>query len=341
MKCWRIFSMGRNKLRYRGTLALCIAAFLLALAASLRFGSTALTWRELWEGIFGAGDGSARAILLHVRLPRTLAAALAGVALAASGAIIQSVMGNPLAGPNLIGVNSGAGLAAVLCSAFLPGVPGAMPTGAFLGALGAMLLIYSVARATGASRMTLVLAGIAISSILSACIDTVVTLVPDALMGVSAFRIGTLESAALTRLYLPGIYILAALLLAACLCNEMDVLALGEETAASLGLNTKKYRFLLLLTAAMLAGAAVSFCGLLGFVGLIVPHAARFLVGSESKRLLPVSALMGGAFVLLCDVLARVLFAPYELPVGIIMSFFGGPFFLWLLIRKKGGHSND
>lgn len=328
--------MRRTKPRFSALLLCCSVLFFLSMILSLLLGSASLPLQELL-----CPDDSVRRILLHVRLPRTLAAALAGIALAASGAIIQTVMGNPLAGPNLIGVNAGAGLAAVLCTALLPALPGAMPTSAFLGALAATLLIYAVAKATGASRTTLILSGIAVSSILSAGIDAVVTLVPDALMGVSAFRIGTLQSVAMNRLSLPAVYIFLALVLSFSLCSEMDVLSLGEETARSLGLNTGKYRFLLLLAASMLAGSAVSFCGLLGFVGLIVPHAARFLAGSESGKLISVSVLLGGSFVMLCDVLARILFAPYEIPVGIVMSFIGGPFFLWLLIRKKGGRSHD
>lgn len=337
MKCLPRSCTGRRKPGYGAVILVLTLIFFLAVLASLVFGSVPLTPADLLHA--GSND-TVRRILRHVRLPRTLAAALAGISLASSGVIIQSVMGNPLAGPNLIGVNSGAGLATVVCAAFLPHIPGIMTIGAFLGALGAMLLIYSVARATGASRITLVLAGIAVSNILSAGIDTIVTLVPDALMGISAFRIGTLENASMDKLYFPCVCIAVGLGAAFLLSNEMDLLALGEETARSLGLNTKRYRFALLLIAALLAGAAVSFCGLLGFVGLIVPHAARFLVGGESKRLLSASALAGGSFVLLCDVLARVLFAPYEIPVGIIMSYLGGPFFLWLLIRKKGGHSS-
>lgn len=338
MKFLPIFSTGKAKPAFPVLLLLCLLLLCCALVLSLLMGSVRLSPGELLQA---ATNDSARRILIHVRLPRTLAAALAGMALAASGAIIQTVMGNPLAGPNLIGVNAGAGLAAVLCAAFLPALPGAMTTGAFLGALAALLLIFAVAKATGASRTTLILSGIAVSSILSAGIDAVVTLVPDALMGISAFRIGSLQSAAINTLLLPGCYIFLALILSFSLCNEMDVLALGEETARSLGLHTGKYRFLLLLAAAMLAGSAVSFCGLLGFVGLIIPHAARFLAGSESRKLMSVSALLGGAFVLFCDILARVLFAPYEIPVGIVMSFLGGPFFLWLLIRRKGGRSHD
>jgi len=336
MKFLPTFSMEKRKPNFSILLIICFLLFLFSTLLSLLLGSSSLSLRELLRP-----DDSVRRILLHVRLPRTLAAALAGMALAAAGAIIQTVMGNPLAGPNLIGVNAGAGLAAVLCSAFLPMLPGAMATGAFLGALAALLLIYSVAKATGASRTTLILSGIAVSSILSAGIDAVVTLVPDALMGISAFRIGSLQSVALNSLFLPGIYIAMALVLSFSLCNEMDVLSLGEETARTLGLNTGRIRFLLLLAASMLSGSAVSFCGLLGFVGLIVPHAARFLTDSGSRQFLSVSALLGGSFVILCDILARVLFSPYEIPVGIVMSFIGGPFFLWLLIRRKGGRRHD
>lgn len=337
MKFLPIFSTGKVKLNFPCLMLLCVLLFLFSALLSLLLGSSSLSL-----GAILYPDDSVRRILVHVRLPRTLAAALAGMALAASGTIIQTVMDNPLAGPNLIGVNAGAGLAAVLCTAFLPAIPGAMATGAFLGALSALLLIYAVAKATGASRTTLILSGVAVSSILSAGIDAVVTLVPDALMGVSAFRIGSLQTVALNRLPLPAVYILFALILTLSLCNEMDVLALGDETAQTLGLNTKRYRFLLLLAASMLSGSAVSFCGLLGFVGLIVPHAARFLTDCcECKKLLSVSTLLGGSFVILCDVLARVLFAPYEIPVGIVMSFLGGPFFLWLLIRRKGGRSHD
>lgn len=124
------------------------------------------------------------------------------------------------------------------------------------------------------------------------------------------------------------------------LCNELDLMNLGEETAQSLGLSVKKMRTVLLILAALLAGASVSFAGLLGFVGLIVPHTMRRFAGNESRFLIPLCAVGGAGFVTLCDVLARVLFMPYELPVGILMSFIGGPFFVWLILKRKAGHSN-
>ena len=326
-----------RRIPYGGILGISALMLMLAVLTGLVLGSVNISLEQLVAAVLGGGEPGVSQVLLYVRLPRTLAAVLAGAALACSGAIIQSVMNNPLAGPNLVGVNAGAGLAAALCTAFFPQVLWAMSTAAFLGALGACLLIYGIAKASGASRMTLVLAGIAISSVLSAGIDAVVTLVPDAVLGVSAFRIGSLDGVTLKQLFMPGIYIGAALVLSLGLGNEMDILGLGEETARSLGMNTGLYRFLLLMTAALLAGAAVSFCGLLGFVGLIVPHGVRFVTGNESRKLLPVCMLTGSTFVLLCDVLARVLFAPFQVPVGVVMSFFGGPFFLWLLIRRKGG----
>ena len=154
------------------------------------------------------------------------------------------------------------------------------------------------------------------------------------------FRVGGFSSVVSARLIPAGILIAAALIAALPLCNELDVLALGEETARSLGLSVRKMRTLFLLLAALLAGVAVSFAGLLGFVGLLVPHIARRLVGSESRRLLPMSVLMGAGFVTLCDLAARLLFAPHELPVGILLSILGGRFFLLLLLNRKGGRSH-
>lgn len=318
----------------------CAALLLVSLALSLCLGAVRLSPAQLLEGVLDASTVSGR-ILWHTRLPRMLATLFAGCALAASGVLIQTVLGNPLAGPNIIGVNAGAGFAVALLSAFTPLTATLTPMAAFLGALAAMLLVYFAARATGASRVTLVLAGVAVASLLNAGTDAVVTLIPDALPGSSSFRIGGVEGASMVQLRPAMVYIVLGLLAAFALRPAMDVLALGDETAQSLGLRVEPVRFALLLTAALLAGAAVSFAGLIGFVGLIVPHAARALLGGRGKLLLPTATLLGGAFLTLCDVLGRVIFAPYELPVGIVLSFIGCPFFLFLLARRKGGHARD
>ena len=197
-----------------------------------------------------------------------------------------------------------------------------------------------LAERTGASRITLVLAGIAVSGIFSAGIDAVVTFVPEALNGYSDFRIGGLANLSMTRVAPAFWIILVAMLLVLSLSGELDVLLLGTETARSLGLPAKQLRLTLLALAAALAGAAVSFAGLLGFVGLMVPHIMRRLLGAESLPLLLASALGGASLLTLCDLLARLLFAPYELPVGIVLALAGGPFFIWLLLRQRGGRSH-
>ena len=276
-------------------------------------------------------------IVLYTRLPRTCAALLAGAALAVSGGVIQTVLSNPLASPGIIGVNSGAGLAVALVCAIAPLAQAWTPLVAFLGALAGILLVLGLAERTGASRITVVLAGVAVSNLFSAGIDAVVTLVPDALNGVSDFRIGGFSGVTMAQLAPAAGLILVSLALVLSLSQQLDILALGSDTAQSLGLSVRPVRFLFLMLAAALAGAAVSFSGLIGFVGLIVPHTMRRLVGEDSLPLLLSSALGGAFFVTLCDLLARILFAPYELPVGIILAFAGAPFFLWLLFRQRGG----
>ena len=276
--------------------------------------------------------------MLLARLPRTCGCLLAGSALATAGAVIQSVLDNPLAAPNVIGVNAGAGFAVTLCCAAAPMTAFLVPVAAFLGALAGVLLVLILSERAGAARMTLVLAGVAISAIFNAGIDAVITFVPDALIGYSDFRIGGLENLSMNRIVPAACGILPALLLVFLLAGDLDLLRLGTETARSLGLPVRSRRLILLALAAALAGAAVSIAGLLGFVGLLVPHSIRRLVGEESSLvLLGASALGGAAFLTLCDLVSRLIFAPYRLPVGVVLALLGGPFFLRLLLGKRGG----
>ena len=320
--------------RHKGLLMLALLAGTAAAALlSLCVGSVSLSLGEVAAALLGRGQGVSGSIVLYARLPRMLAALVCGCALAVGGVIIQGVLGNPLAGPNIIGVNAGAGLGAILCSALLPASMTAVPA----GALCACVLVYTLARRTGASRITLVLAGVAISSILSAAIDAVSILFPEAALGANAFMVGRLAGVTLEMLRLPALLTVLASGAALALSYELDLLSLGDEVAQSVGLSTRLARSALLTLAAVLCGAAVSFAGLVGFVGLLVPHAARFLVGTRHRDLLLASMLLGALLVTVCDLLGRVLFAPFELPVGILLSLLGGPFFLWLLFRQRGG----
>ena len=296
----------------------------------------------LLSALFSLGLGAASltpVIFRFVRLPRTLGCILAGAALAVSGAVIQGVLSNRLASPSIIGVNAGAGLAVTVCCACGALSGWAIAGSAFLGALTAVLLIVFTAEKAGASRTTVILGGVAVNAFLNALSEALSTLIPEVGMLAAEFRVGGFGSVSFARLLPAGALILPALLVVFSLHNELDVLALGEETAQGLGMNVHSTRTLLLVLSALLAGAAVSFAGLLGFVGLIVPHALRRLVGNESRFLLPMCALGGAAFVTVCDTAARMVFAPFELPVGILLSVLGGPFFLGLLLKRKGGRT--
>ena len=316
------------------TLALLLpAAALFSLCVGASGASLTQGLADLLRGV----SSPAARIVRYIRLPRVLAAMLAGAALAASGVLIQGVLGNPLAGPNVIGVNAGAGFFTLLCACLLPSAATLLPAAAFAGALLTSLIILLLSVRMGASRITVVLAGVAISSIFSAGSDLITTLSPDTTLGMSAFMIGGFADVSTARLRTATLYILPALAISLLLAGDLDVLALGDEVAASLGLRVRRTRVLLLAFASVLAGAAVSFAGLLGFVGLIVPHAVRRAVGGEHRQLLPLSMLGGALFTLLCDTAARTLFSPYEVPVGILLSLVGGPFFLFLLLRNRKG----
>lgn len=280
-------------------------------------------------------------IINYVRIPRTLSAILVGCALSVSGLILQSVLNNALASPNIIGVNSGAGLFTALATAFFSANISLMPISAFLGAFLATLLVYTIAKKTGSSRMTIVLAGTAVSSLVGAMTDTILVLFPDTIIDRTSFLIGGLSGVTMNRIILPGIIIVISLIVSFIFSYDLNVLSLGDETSQSLGLNVNRCRFLFIVLASLLAGSAVSFAGLLGFIGLIVPHISRLIVRNNNKLLMPTCALLGSSFALFCDILARTLFAPYEVPVGIIMSFLGSPFFIYLLLKQRRRLVND
>ncbi len=339
MKSWRTFCTRRVSRRL--IWAALSVLLLLSAALSLCLGAVPISLGDTLAALLGRIQGPQAHIVLYSRLPRTCGCLLAGMALASSGAVIQGVLGNPMAAPNIIGVNAGAGLIVALSGVIAPAAVAVTPLAAFLGALAGVMLVLFIAERTGASKLTLILAGMAVSAIFSAGIDAVVTFVPDALLGYSDFRIGSLAGLTMARLAPAAGIILLAFVLVLSLAGEMDVLMLGRDVSQSLGLRVKPMRLLLLALAAALAGAAVSFCGLLGFVGLIVPHIMRRLVGAESRGLILGSALGGAVMLTGCDLLSRILFAPYELPVGIMLSFLGGPFFIFLLLRQRGGRIHD
>lgn len=326
MKYWRIFSQKIKSCSPAPLIAISALILIIAGLLSLLFGAAGLSV----EDIFKLHD-----IVKYIRIPRMLAAIFAGMGLAGAGVILQTLLANPLAGPNIIGVNSGAGFFAILCCLLFPLFPALQPVAAFIGSLIAVLLIYTLSRKTGASKVAILLSGVILNSLFNAATEALYTFFPELVINVTSFRTGGLASVQTSVLYPAMILILITGIIVWTKSNALELLSLGDEVAHSLGLPVKKYRFLFLICAACMAGAAVSFAGLIGFLGLIVPHAVRLIVGSETRYLFPLSVLWGGTFMTICDTFARCAFAPFELSVGIVLSIIGAPIFIWILLSKK------
>ncbi len=329
----------REKMTDIRIFVLILSAVLVGSAVlSICIGTVKITPQQILRALFsGERDTPEARIILYSRLPRTVACILAGAGLAVSGAIIQAVLANRLASPGIIGVNAGAGLAVNICIA-AGAVSGWMIAGmSFLSAMVTVLLLAFAAEKTMAGKITVILGGVAVSSFFTAISEAIVSVDPDVGLMSSDFRIGGFSAVSSQRLLPAGILIASALLFAFLMSNELDVITLGDDTASGVGMNVRRMRSILLITAACLSGASVSFAGLLGFVGLVVPSAVRKFTGSEGRIMLPVTAVAGGCFVTVCDVLSRIIFRPHEVPAGIIISFIGGPVFLFLLFRDRKG----
>ncbi len=304
---------------------------------SMRYGSVHLDLPSFFSAIFKKEGFETQSVIIYtLRLPRICAGVLAGVGLGVSGVLLQSVTDNRMASPGLIGVNSGAGFAVILALS-LPMIPVSLiPLISFAGAFLATLAIIAIAGRMGMTKNTVVLSGIAFSAILSAGISLLSLLDTDVLVGYNSFSVGSLAGVESTELILPAILITISLITAIFAASKINLLALGAPIASSLGVDVRGLRILCMLLASALAGAAVSVVGLLGFVGLMSPHIARALVGADARRLIPCTALVGADLVLAADLCGRVLFAPGELPVGVLMALLGAPFFLFILLKGGG-----
>ena len=305
---------------------------------SVMLGSVYINPADILKCFFTPDKTSVTYILImNIRLPRMLGAIIAGMGLSVAGVILQGVMNNALASPNTIGVNSGAGFFVMLAMMLFPHSGYATSIASFVGALLTTLAIYELAYMADSSRTTIILARITVSSFLNAGINTIKLINTDITLNITSFLMGTLSGLTFNKIALPAIGIIAAVLVSLILAKPLNILSLGDDYARSLGLNVPLTRFFLLVLSSIMAGLVVSFAGLLSFIGLIVPHICRTLFGSDARYLLPTSALLGASFVLICDIIGRLIAAPYELPAGIIMAFIGGPFFMYLLLKKKGG----
>ena len=319
-----------------GTVWLLLAVLLIVLSlTAINVGSAGYSVKQILTALFSSEKSTVKTVVVNLRLPRLILALLIGASLSSSGAILQSVMRNPLAAPGTIGVSAGAGTAATTILLLFPQLTGSVPLFAFGGAALACFLIYTMAWKGGVDPTRIILSGVAINSVLGAYNALLQMLHSDSLEGVLAFMNGSLSGRSWAQVKVLLIYAGIGLLLSFLCIKSANTLQLGDEMAKSLGVNVSVTRVLLSAVSAFLAAATVSVAGMIGFVGLVVPHISRILVGSDYKQMLPTSMLMGAVVLLAADTLGRTVVPGMEIPVGIVMSVIGGPFFLYLL-RKRG-----
>ncbi|WP_457089686.1 FecCD family ABC transporter permease [Microvirga sp. P5_D2] len=295
-----------------------------------------------------AATGGDALIILQVRLPRLLLGLLIGAALASSGALMQGLFRNPLADPGLVGVSAGAALAAAatitLGDAFLVPLIGplpfsALPIGAFFGGLLTTLALYVVSTRSGRTSIaTMLLAGVAFGALSGALMGVFAYLSDDRqLRDLSFWSLGSLSGATWTKVAAAAPLILPTLLATPFLARGLNALSLGEAEAFHLGVPVQRVKAIAILLVAVSVGASVACAGMIGFVGIVVPHVLRLIAGADHRMLLPASALLGASLLVAADTVARTAAAPAELPIGILTAAIGAPFFLWLLLRRKGG----
>ncbi|MGE3507326.1 MAG: FecCD family ABC transporter permease [Vicinamibacterales bacterium] len=330
----------------RRRLAVTIAAFgaltvIVCLLAPLA-GSTPVRLDRVFDASIPFRDNVDAQIFFVARLPRVLAAALVGSGLALAGVVFQALLRNPLASPDTLGVSAGASLGAMLAITFDLDVSWmgiqAVPLASFAGSLGAMGIVYglSVARRRGTTTVVLLLAGVTLTALLSAVVRFVQFLADvTETFQTTRWLMGSLDVGSYAPILAALVPLAAATAGIATLPRALDLVSLGAESAAARGVDVEAAERRALVCASLATGAAVSLAGPVSFVGIVVPHLVRLMVGADHRLVVPAAGLFGGAFLVLCDLVARSALAPIELPVGIVTALIGGPFFLWLLFRQS------
>lgn len=317
-------SINERKLFRISVIFLLVALLVVSMFISLVFGATTVSLGDIWRTLWASElTDSASQIIWNIRLPRNIVAALVGACLATSGAILQAVMKNPLADPQIVGVSSGAGLMGVIILILFPGYDYLVPMVAFLGAMGAALMVYALAWKNGIRPSRIILAGVAVSAFLGSGISALLVFFGDRVQGALLWMVGGLAARSWPQVEVLLPYAIVGLIFACMGAKRLTILSLGDETAKGLGLKVEQTRFMMTAVAAMLAAGAVSIAGLIGFVGLVIPHILRLIIGNDYAYLLPGSALLGAFILVISDTVGRVVLSPIEIPVGIIMAFLG------------------
>ncbi len=327
-----------SKQRILWAVLFLVTGLLVTLILSLSQGAVPLTVSEFWQAILHKGDPIKQTIVWDLRLPRIVAAVIVGAALGMSGALLQGMLRNSLADPFILGISAGAGLVVILMIV-LQVFPIAIPLAAWIGAILTSIIVILLGRVgSGISVERLILGGVAVSSLLGSVQTTLLLLAEDGQIQIAlSWLVGSLNGRGWREISTAGPYIIVALLGGCLLARSVNVLALGDDLAVGLGVSLTRSRILIGGVATLLAAGAVSICGLIGFVGLVVPHGVRLIVGTDHRFVLPLSALAGAWLLTFADLLSRL--GSVELPVGAVTALLGSPLFIWLLYRRSAGSS--
>jgi iron complex transport system permease protein len=336
-----------GRARAIAVLAALAAALVIACVAGAAFGAVPVApvdvVRSIARAVRGLSLSPEQAVIVDLRMPRVLLAALVGACLAGAGVLYQALFRNALADPYILGVSSGAGLGAAL--ALAAGGLGAIslvavPAAAFAGAMATIVVVAAIATRRGLmDTLSLLLTGVAVSYTLSALTSFVLVVRREQMSRIVFWMMGGLQSATWQQAAIVGGMLAVGLAIPLFFTRELNIILLGDERAGELGVDVERFKRVVLAAASLMVSAAVSVSGLIGFVGLMTPHMARLVLGSDHRLLLPASVLSGAVVMVLADLVARVVLAPVELPVGIVTALAGGPVFVWLLVRSRTGRA--
>ena len=302
---------------------------------SLRIGSIDVSFKELIDGMFLSKQSNNFLIIRDLRMPRVLSAVLIGGNLAVAGALLQTTMKNPLADPGIIGISSGASLGAIVVMVIFTDLIKYKIIIAFIGGIIAACLVYLIGEDKGFSPVRIILAGVCVNSILNALSSMVTVFNSAGVSSIQTWLLGSLVNVTWNDFKILALYTIVGIALCLLVIKSCDLMGLGDKTAQSLGLNVNRVRVMITFVAVFLTSISTGVGGVISFVGLVIPHICRFLIGSSHKFLIPFSYFMGGFLLLVADTVSRNIFRPYEIPVGLTMCLVGGPFFIYILRRSK------
>ncbi|MFR4669042.1 MAG: FecCD family ABC transporter permease [Intestinibacter bartlettii] len=302
---------------------------------SLRIGSIDISFKELIDGMFLNKQSNNFLIIRDLRMPRVLSAVLIGGNLAVAGALLQTTMKNPLADPGIIGISSGASLGAIAVMVIFTDLIKYKIIIAFIGGIIAACLVYLIGEDKGFSPVRIILAGVCVNSILNALSSMVTVFNSAGVSSIQTWLLGSLVNVTWNDFKILALYTIVGIALCLLVIKSCDLMGLGDKTAQSLGLNVNRVRVMITFVAVFLTSISTGVGGVISFVGLVIPHICRFLIGSSHKFLIPFSYFMGGFLLLVADTVSRNIFRPYEIPVGLTMCLVGGPFFIYILRRSK------